>query len=71
MQEKSPNLILLYTTIDNGNCRMSSEVEKSQAKTDKLRTELGEERMEIWRREHAAEVLAQQQAILAEKNQQH
>ncbi|XP_033729048.1 uncharacterized protein LOC117318139 [Pecten maximus] len=41
--------------------RMNKEVDKSQAKLDKLSAEFGAERLSAWQAEHAAEVLTPKQ----------
>lgn len=47
-------------------CRMNNEVEKSRAKSEKMHQILGAERVSSWCKEHAAEVLTQQQQDLVE-----
>ncbi|PVD39345.1 hypothetical protein C0Q70_01975 [Pomacea canaliculata] len=46
--------------------RMNNEVEKSRAKSEKMHQILGAERVSSWCKEHAAEVLTQQQQDLVE-----
>lgn len=45
---------------------MNNEVEKSRAKSEKMHQILGAERVSSWCKEHAAEVLTQQQQDLVE-----
>ena len=49
---------------------MKREIEKSKAKRDKLQAEFGEEIINQWRKEHAAEVLTPQQAALVDQSYQ-
>ncbi|CAL1529025.1 unnamed protein product [Lymnaea stagnalis] len=44
--------------------KMNKEIEKSRDKSDQLYDELGQERMDVWRSEHAEEVLTAQQTEL-------